>query len=76
MVAVATKRKADRWSAEASIEELAQLANTAGARVVGKLIQHLSVPSKTHYLGKGKLEELLSLKGSTGYNVVIFDEEL
>ena len=34
------------------------------------------VPSKTHYLGKGKLDELLSLKGSLDYSVVVFDDEL
>ena len=44
--------------------------------VVGKLIQRLPQASKTHYLGKGKLEELQSLKESSGYNVVIFDDEL
>ena len=58
------------------MKELAQLANTAGAAVVGKLVQRLPVPSKTHYLGAGKLEELLSLKNSTGYDVVIVDDEL
>jgi len=55
---------------------LAQLAATAGADVVGKLIQHLPRASKTHYVGKGKLEELISLKESTGYSVAIFDDEL
>jgi GTPase len=44
--------------------------------VVGKLIQRLSAPSKTHYLGKGKLEELLKLRETTEYDVVIFDDEL
>jgi len=34
------------------------------------------VPSATHYLGKGKLVELLALKDSTNYNVAIFDDEL
>ena len=58
------------------MEELAQLADTAGAGVVGKLIQRLPVPSKTHYLGRGKLDELLTLKDNTSYNVVIFDDEL
>jgi len=43
---------------------------------VGKLVQRLPVPSKKDYLGEGKLEELLSLKSSTGYNVVIVDDEL
>ena len=44
--------------------------------MVGKLIQRLAAPSKTHYLGKGKLEELLALKNTTNYDVVIFDDEL
>lgn len=61
---------------ESSLDELAQLADTAGAKVIGKLTQQLPVPSKTHYLGKGKLEELLLLKDSTSYDVVIFDDEL
>ncbi len=73
---VATKSRADRWSAEDSLQELAQLADTAGADVVGKLIQRLPVPSKTHYLGRGKLDELLSLKDSSNYDVVMFDDEL
>ena len=58
------------------MEELSQLADTAGADVVGRLIQRLPIPSKTHYLGKGKLDELLSLKNSTHYDVIIFDDEL
>ena len=76
LVAVATKESKDRWSAEASIEELALLTSTAGASIVGKLIQRLPIPSKTHYLGKGKLEELLTLKNNANYDVVIFDDEL
>jgi len=43
---------------------------------VGKLTQRLPAPSKAHYLGKGKLDELLSLKSSANYDVVIFDDEL
>lgn len=41
-----------------------------------RIIQRLPVPTKTHYVGKGKLAELLALKENTGYNVVIFDDEL
>ena len=44
--------------------------------MVGELIQRLPVPTKTHYIGGGKLDELLALKSSSGYNVVIFDDEL
>jgi len=76
LVAVGTKGSTEQWSVEDSIEELAQLAGTAGADVVGKLTQRLHVPSKTHYLGKGKLDELLSLRNSVNYDVVIFDDEL
>jgi len=75
-VAVATDKPGDGWSAEESLGERAQLAGTAGAEVVGSLIQHLHTPSKTHYLGKGKLEELSAKKSSANYNVAIFDDEL
>jgi len=61
---------------EDSLEELAQLVDTAGASVAGRLTQRLFTPSRTHYLGKGKLEELISLKQSTPYDVAIFDDEL
>jgi len=55
---------------------MAQLASTAGATVVGKIIQRLPRAAKTHYLGKGKLEELIALKDSLKYTVAIFDDEL
>jgi GTP-binding protein HflX len=77
LVAVAIKGTLhNRWPVEDSIAELAQLASTAGADIVGKLTQQLSVPSKTYYLGKGKLDELLALKDSLNYSVVVFDDEL
>ncbi len=44
--------------------------------MVGKLIQRLPRASRTHYLGRGKLAELASLKDSTRYDVAIFDDEL
>ena len=75
-MAVKSKISADRWSTEDSLEELAELASTAGAEIVGKLIQRLPRPSKTHYLGEGKLNELVALKNSTGSDLVIFDDEL
>jgi GTP-binding protein HflX len=43
---------------------------------VGRIIQQLPAPSKTHYVGKGKLEELLALRDSLNYNVLILDDEL
>lgn len=52
------------------------LAETAGATVVGTLIQKLQAPSSTHYIGKGKITELVSLKKESPYDTVIFDDEL
>ncbi|MEE8318895.1 MAG: GTPase HflX [Dehalococcoidales bacterium] len=76
LVAVASKRKRSRWPVESSIDELARLTATAGGSVVGRLIQKIEVPSMSHYIGKGKLEELVALKSTADYNVVIFDDEL
>ncbi|MFH1639304.1 MAG: GTPase HflX [Chloroflexota bacterium] len=66
----------DTFSVESSLDELAQLAESAGALVVGHLTQRLSAPFKAHYIGTGKLEELILLQGKKNFNVVIFDDEL
>ena len=76
LVAVESRETSGRWPARASLEELALLSGTAGARVVGRIIQKLPSPSKTHYVGKGKLEELIAQKDQAGYDVVILDDEL
>ncbi|MFH1383143.1 MAG: GTPase HflX [Chloroflexota bacterium] len=76
LVSVATRDNTGGWSAEDSLEELAQLARTAEAEVVGRIIQHLPQPSGTHYLGKGKLTELLAQKDNLNFDVVIIDDEL
>ncbi|MFC1926939.1 GTPase HflX, partial [Chloroflexota bacterium] len=47
-----------------------------GAEVVGSLTQRVERPNSGYYLGKGKLEELISLKSETGYDLAIFDNEL
>ncbi|MBI4340095.1 MAG: GTPase HflX, partial [Chloroflexi bacterium] len=73
LVGVAFKGRRDLWPLEDSVEELAQLAGTAGARVVGRLVQRLDRPTNT-YLGTGKLEELKALRD--GYDTVILDDEL
>jgi GTPase len=75
-VAVSVDKKDGCWSVEESLNELSQLANTAGAIVAGKLTQNLHSPSKNLYIGKGKLDELIELKETTNANVIIFDDEL
>lgn len=64
------------WKSTDSMDELAQLAHSAGSQVVGRMVQKLSSPHEATYLGKGKLSELVSLKTSANYNLVIFDDEL
>jgi GTP-binding protein HflX len=70
------RRRAGGWVAEASLEELALLANTAGARVVGSTVQRLDNPHPRTYIGKGKVAEIVSQRQSLGYTTVIFDDEL
>ncbi len=65
-----------RWSTQASLEELALLADTAGARVVGYSLQRLERPNSATYIGRGKVQEIASQQGSLGYTTVIFDDEL
>ncbi|MEA3253316.1 MAG: GTPase HflX [Chloroflexota bacterium] len=76
LVGVEIKAAVRDWSAMDSLEELSRLAQTAGAEVVGILTQKLKTASATHYIGKGKIAELLSLKEQSQYNTVIFDDEL
>jgi GTP-binding protein HflX len=67
---------ADRADYEHPLDELEGLAETAGARVVGRLTQRRDAPDVTTYLGKGKLAELEQLAGSTDADVVLFDNDL
>jgi GTP-binding protein HflX len=76
LVGVDTKSPSDDWSIDSSLDELSYLAKTAGAEVVGRLVQKLQRPSSTYYLGKGKLEELIKVREHCPYSVVIFNDEL
>jgi GTP-binding protein HflX len=76
LVGVDSKASADGWSIDSSLAELSYLAKTAGAEVVGRLVQKLDRPSPTYYLGKGKLEELIKTGEHCHYSVVIFNDEL
>ena len=58
------------------LEELERLADTAGADVVGVLVQRLEAPHPRLYIGRGKAEQLRLLAERTGASLVIFDEEL
>lgn len=64
------------WSVDDSLEELHQLALTAGAQVVGGTTQKLRSPNPAYYIGAGKLEHLQQLKNELHFDTVIFDDEL
>jgi GTP-binding protein HflX len=66
----------DGWSAEDSLAELASLADTAGAEVVGAEWQNRRHIDPNWYLGKGKAQELLEAKHETGFTLLIADDEL
>ena len=62
--------------AERSLDELAELAKTAGANVSGRLIQARESAHPATYIGKGKLEELKDLIWETEATGIICDDEL
>ncbi len=61
---------------ERSLDELALLADTAGAAVVDRVIQNRERPDKTYYIGKGKAEELVALAKMHDADLIIFNDEL
>ena len=66
----------DGWTAEESLQELAALAVTAGAEVVGAEWQNRRHVDPNWYLGKGRAEELVSARGETGFGLLVADDEL
>jgi len=66
----------EREFIERSLEELALLADTAGAIVADKLVQRRGTIHPATFLGKGKLQELKQLAEQRDAEVVIFDDDL
>ncbi len=63
-------------SIDDSLDELEELARTAGAVVVGRLTQKREGVHNVHYLGKGKVDELKDLIELCGADGIICDDEL
>jgi len=61
---------------EQPLSELERLAETAGARVVGRIFQNAKALESTYAMGKGKAETLLALADEAGADAVIFDNDL
>ncbi len=62
--------------AEDSLSELEELAGTAGAIVVDKVLQRKQAQDSAYYVGKGKIEELSLLCQARDVQLLIFDDEL
>jgi GTP-binding protein HflX len=75
LVAVDTGAE-DGWTAEESLAELANLALTAGAEVVGAEWQNRRHVDPHSYVGKGKAEDLVAAKSETGFDILVADDEL
>jgi GTP-binding protein HflX len=65
-----------KWDLRDSMEELRELANSAGAEVVDTVTQKLPRPTAPFYIGKGKAEAIRESVQSRGVTSVIFNDEL
>ncbi len=75
-ILVGVDRGGSRWSCDDSLAELGRLAETDGAVVVLTMKQRLDAPIPKTFIGKGKVEELVSYVRNLDADVVIFDDEL
>lgn len=64
------------YNAQASMDEIEELARTAGAVVAAKIIQKRDKPDSATYVGSGRLEEIKSFTEANDVDLLIFDGEL
>jgi len=65
-----------KWAIMDSLSELSQLAETAGAEVLGMTWQKRERPDPALFIGRGKVQELSLLRQEQGANLIIVDDEL
>jgi GTPase len=70
------KQGVSKWDLQDSLEELAELATSAGAEVVDTVTQKLQRPTAPYYIGKGKAEAIKHSFQDREVTSVIFDDEL
>ena len=58
------------------LDELAQLVDSAGADVVGRVVQRRDAPDPATFVGRGKAEEIAALSQSLDADTVVFDDDL
>src|SRR6478736_2617327 len=65
-----------KWDLRDSLDELRELANSAGAQVVDTVTQKLEAPTAPYYIGKGKAQSIKQSFQDQQVTSVIFDNEL
>jgi GTP-binding protein HflX len=76
VVLVGGYRPGDLLPGEAPLEELERLAETAGAQVVGRIVQNIKEVTPATFIGKGKVQEVKELAEQMGAKCVLFDHDL
>lgn len=64
------------WQERESMEELIELSRTAGVKVLHTLIQKRPCPDPSHFIGKGKVEQLRVMAHASGADTIIFNDAL
>lgn len=75
-IAILASVNTGAFDADDSMDELEELADTAGAEVVARFIQNMPLINNASYLGSGKLQEIRDLAEKLGANLLIVDDEL
>ncbi|MBV9622407.1 MAG: GTPase HflX [Acidobacteria bacterium] len=65
-----------QFTSEESLSELRELATSAGAEIVGQLLQHRDRADPATLIGRGKLEEIAQLAGAVASDLLLFDHDL
>lgn len=76
LVGVEIKGEETDWPLENSMEELAELARTAGLEVVGRVTQALETIHPATYIGQGKVEQIQEIIATQDVDIVVFDVDL
>jgi len=70
------KEGVSKWDLQDSLDELRELANSAGAEVIDTVTQKLQKPTAPYYIGRGKAESIKNSCQDRQVTSVIFDDEL
>lgn len=76
LVVLDLKYESDRWDADILEHELSELTTACGGEVLDVITCHISKPTASHFITKGKLEEIKMLATTGSYDTVIFSHDL